>query len=1122
MVSRIDEPRLGRHRAKRSGRRYRHIAKSVVLEILGGLLIGGIFTLKLVNYIDPNALLPAEVSSAISTSTSNVVSAVRNLPFLNSCPRGQKMDDVSGGFVCVTGPQRGVYDQIYDSYGLVGNGREAIYSDVNEGSLAEANDLLRNKYDIPRYAPVQLRSLPSWAENPYNAVYWRLEFYSLRPSLNLLYAFRTTGALKYVRQLRRIDLSFIAAESRSRWAWSDPHAVAFRSMALVDTWWKLRQAHQLSESASTAILRELSKTGRFLANPNHYQQEDNHGTNEAAALYELAAAFPSLPGAHYWLALASERFNWQLQGLIDADGQLIENSPYYDFYTLEKYWQVYNYPDVRATPIGKEFRAKIAKMLSFATYILQPNSQVPLLGASIEATINDFGVYRGLAATDPQFLYVLTHGKDGSPPARKSVFFRSSDLSVFRSGWGDGAAYLKSTYLTFNIGRYRTQHSTLDALAVTLYGDGGDLIPDTGLYTYTPGVYRNYFHGTQSKNTVVVDGRSQAAGDAAAGRLVQQDGVTYQSGDSALYKGVVHRRLVMMIDPDHVLIVDRLTSKSLHSYSQMFHLFPGAKIATSGLTVVGTGGSPRRTVTIQQLEPGGVTEASVINRRGHDPDGLCSEKYGHLLPCYAISYTQRARDATFMTLLTVGSVSRSAWSYQVVDGGRGLRVHDGSRNLNLTFGATVAVKPRAWATDPRPPATKSTPVTAATVAGNWVADGSGSTAPGAAPRTVSMRASTDSDTSFTNNAVHLDLSRQNGRLRIKVEGLHRIGDFRLLLSNDHWANSVSMDMADAYTQDYDGQWVDLFVGPSGKWGKYGGWIAARPGFNWSDIDGIQLIMSTDSASASAVTATIGSLRLIPSQAEGKVVVIFDDGYQSILPAAKYLHSKGLPADIAVIGKYVDDPTPDFLNVFQLKALQNNWGWDMVNHTQDHVDAVTQYYDNHEMYSYAADILQQAQWLEAHGLNSAPNWLIYPHGAVNEAVEKVVSKYYMFARVVADNPDAWPYGDPHAVSDLEIQYPGDGESGDVGYTPPSEIVSAVRQARHYHMTLILTFHRIYSQQGDPPGYPLGLFKEIANGIVAAHVKVLTLSELDHSNGIPTDNQIHVIPGKASQITVEIGS
>ena len=160
--------------------------------------------------------------------------------------------------------------------------------------------------------------------------------------------------------------------------------------------------------------------------------------------------------------------------------------------------------------------------------------------------------------------------------------------------------------------------------------------------------------------------------------------------------------------------------------------------------------------------------------------------------------------------------SRSAWSYQVVDGGRGLRVHDGSRNLNLTFGATVAVKPRAWATDPRPPATKSTPVTAATVAGNWVADGSGSTAPGAAPRTVSMRASTDSDTSFTNNAVHLDLSRQNGRLRIKVEGLHRIGDFRLLLSNDHWANSVSMDMADAYTQDYDGQWVDLFVGPVGS------------------------------------------------------------------------------------------------------------------------------------------------------------------------------------------------------------------------------------------------------------------------------------------------------------------
>ena len=334
------------------------------------------------------------------------------------------MGDVSGGYVCLQGPQDSVYERIYASYPLVGRGRESIYSDTDQGSLQAANDLLHDQFDLPRYKPVKLRPLPTWSENPYSTIYWRLEFYSLRPSLNLLYAFRTTGNVEYARQLRRLDLSFIKAEAHSKWAWADPHAVAFRCMALVDTWWKLRQAHQLPEHYSTEILKELTKTGQYLTDLNHYQPSDNHGTNEAAALYELAVAFPALPHASHWRALATQRFEWQLESLIDADGQLIENSPYYHFYTLEKYWQVYQYTIAQKQPISRIFGSKIASMLHFATYILQPNSQVPLLGASIETEVNDFGIYRGLAATDPQFQYVLTHGSEGSPPPATAYFFQ--------------------------------------------------------------------------------------------------------------------------------------------------------------------------------------------------------------------------------------------------------------------------------------------------------------------------------------------------------------------------------------------------------------------------------------------------------------------------------------------------------------------------------------------------------------------------------------------------------------------------------------------------------------------------------------------------------------------------
>ena len=122
--------------------------------------------------------------------------------------------------------------------------------------------------------------------------------------------------------------------------------------------------------------------------------------------------------------------------------------------------------------------------------------------------------------------------------------------------------------------------------------------------------------------------------------------------------------------------------------------------------------------------------------------------------------------------------------------------------------------------------------------------------------------------------------------------------------------------------------------------------------------------------------------------------------------------------------------------------------------------------------------------------------------------------------MGDGPDAYPYGDPHDIANLEVHYPGDGRGDDGGFTPPAQILSAVRQAVVRHMTLILTFDRINSEQGDLPGYPLSLFKEVVNGVRRSGVKVLTFSGLDRSNELPVKNRIDVTVGRPSQIMVTI--
>ena len=83
----------------------------------------------------------------------------------------------------------------------------------------------------------------------------------------------------------------------------------------------------------------------------------------------------------------------------------------------------------------------------------------------------------------------------------------------------------------------------------------------------------------------------------------------------------------------------------------------------------------------------------------------------------------------------------------------------------------------------------------------------------------------------------------------------------------------------------------------------------------------------------------------------------------------------MKANVAVIGKYVDYPVQDYLNLPQLEQLQNGWGWNMANNTQQYLDAVQQYYNRSNLAGYATDIVQQAAWLEDNGLNSAPNWFI---------------------------------------------------------------------------------------------------------------------------------------------------
>ena len=91
-------------------------------------------------------------------------------------------------------------------------GRESVYELVNQGDLGAADDLLRDVWQLPRFAPAALGTL-TWHEDPYKQKYWRFIFYSLRPSSNLLWAYYRTGQTKYRDKLLAILDSYLNFDS---------------------------------------------------------------------------------------------------------------------------------------------------------------------------------------------------------------------------------------------------------------------------------------------------------------------------------------------------------------------------------------------------------------------------------------------------------------------------------------------------------------------------------------------------------------------------------------------------------------------------------------------------------------------------------------------------------------------------------------------------------------------------------------------------------------------------------------------------------------------------------------------------------------------------------------------
>ncbi len=265
-------------------------------------------------------------------------------------------------------------------------------------------------------------------------------------------------------------------------------------------------------------------------------------------------------------------------------------------------------------------RAVVDNMVRASVHLAQHDGWIPLIGSSAPQDLRRYqvDVFSSYISDERPFAPLLrffrTGGTEGTAPpdaARLSVF-EDSGFAVMHSAFKPDFA--KQTHVVFSTGMPYNRHSHPEALAVHLFGPdttpgaktGTPLLVDSGWYSYES-IGTNYFKSTLAHNTVNIDGKNQCVRDPAHMRLdpyVDGDlpscaelaelepgaGVVtrgqslqgtwngtswlYQSARNTLYFGTTHRRAVLLVGRDILIVLDILDSNAAHTFSQTWHLAP--------------------------------------------------------------------------------------------------------------------------------------------------------------------------------------------------------------------------------------------------------------------------------------------------------------------------------------------------------------------------------------------------------------------------------------------------------------------------------------------------------------------------------------------------------------------
>lgn len=385
--------------------------------------------------------------------------------------------------------------------------------------------------------------------------------------------------------------------------------------------------------------KALLDHARFLQ--KNYSGDWNHGTDESLALFGIGCTL----GRKDLKKVAADRLTSAIKTSIDTQGSTNEQSTAYAQFNYSLWGRAIDVLHKCGVDPGTTIRARrreLAKWLALATNSLGRLHQ-----------IGDSEVVKTVPVPGTALEYAGTLGARGIRPTQRIGIFDAGYI-FGRTGWGETRPFTQESAYSIRFGPSRKLHGHEDHTSITYTSHGRDILIDGGHAGYKWDEWRSWAKSQFSHNQMTVLSTATEHPDTKLTRSsIAATSEFYELSDS-LGKDIQRTRGVLVLkDPDLIVVLDRGSSVSDEEYQTLWHLPSDQQVKAYGnkLAIAQRPGDRVKTTLLQIPYQQETTPIEVVTGKTDPVQGWHYENINTRKPSPVVKFNRSGRTASILSAI---------------------------------------------------------------------------------------------------------------------------------------------------------------------------------------------------------------------------------------------------------------------------------------------------------------------------------------------------------------------------------------------------------------------------------------------------------------------------------------